>query len=85
MPTDATFWPTKANPPPRPDLRDERARSDPGRWQLPGRPATENPHPAGGKIEIGQYRHKGPRSPVGADGQSTPFFPGNGAGIKTER
>ena len=63
MSTDATFWPAKANPPPRPDLRDQRGRETPDRWQPQGRPRTENEAPAGGRVPSSTYHDKGRFSP----------------------
>jgi hypothetical protein len=67
-----------------PDLRDRRGTIAPDRHQLQGNPRTENEHPAGGMISTDRYRHKGPSAQT-PENASTPFSPGDGRGIRTEK
>lgn len=42
-----------------PDLRDQRGRETPGRWEPQGRPTTANERPQGGIIPANAYHRRG--------------------------
>jgi len=52
-----------------PDLRDQRGRENPGRWQPQGAPRTENERPASGKIPADRYHDKAPLSSPSPEGR----------------
>jgi hypothetical protein len=41
------------------DLRDDRAKTNPGRWQPQGSPQTENDIPQGGLVPLRDYHRRG--------------------------
>jgi hypothetical protein len=71
---------------PVPDLRDDRAKADPGRWQPQNHPRTENQHPAGGPFPGGvparEYHDRYPLSSPSPEGHPTPTSERR---IRTER